>query len=230
VGSRDCSNIPLDAEAPPAPPPAPQGYDFCDLPGAVLEHAALSQKARSGSMREADLTGADLNGAGLDGMKFDGAAMGGATAVRAAFGENASLIAALAPRLTVSETRIDGAQFGEALLDEADFHDARVGIASTTNFHSASLRGATFTGSTFESIDMSFARLEHAHLDQIRHHTGARTTLQFANLTDATLKDSDWDGDEQGEAPWRWATLCHTLMPNIPGRVSGDRDCPSFRP
>jgi hypothetical protein len=56
-----------------------------------------------------------------------------------------------------------------------------------------------------------------------------RTSLFLANLTDATLKDSDWDKDEQGEAPWRWSTLCHTIMPDGVN-VSGDRDCPTFRP
>src|SRR6202042_2320999 len=56
VGSHDCSNMVLGPTS-----PGPAGYDFCDLPGAVLTQAALS-----GPMRDADLSGADLTNAGLN--------------------------------------------------------------------------------------------------------------------------------------------------------------------
>ena len=78
--------------------PGPAGYDFCDLPGAVLTQAALS-----GPMREADLTGADLANAGLKDIVFDGSAMGGLVATGADF-NGVSMIAAFAPRLTMPTT------------------------------------------------------------------------------------------------------------------------------
>jgi uncharacterized protein YjbI with pentapeptide repeats len=92
------------------------------------------------------------------------------------------------------------------------------------------LRRATFSRGTFDKVDLGFARLAKAKLDGVtaRTPTGKRrTSLFLANLTGATLagSDSDWDGDEAGERPWQWATLCDTIMP-AGATVSGDRDCP----
>ncbi len=214
VGSRDCSNRVLSAKT-----PAPGGYDFCDLPGAVLTQAALS-----GPMREADLTGANLAAGGLNGMVFDGAALGGAVLSGANF-SGVSMIAASAPRLTIPRTLIRGAQLRAASLDDADFSGTTI---SETTFAASSLRRATFTGATFDHVDLGFTRLAQAKLNRVAavspgHRRGS--SLFLADLTGATLAGSQWDNDEAGERPWQWATLCHTTLP-AGAAVSGNRDCP----
>jgi uncharacterized protein YjbI with pentapeptide repeats len=216
VGSRDCSDVVLSATTPPA-----GGYDFCDLPGAVLTQAALS-----GPMHDADLTGAKLGGAGLDGIVFDGAAMGGVLATGADF-NGVSMIQAFAPRLRMQKTLIRSAQLRAASLDDADFTGATI---SDTTFATAPLRRATFSDATFDKVDLGYARLAKAKLDRVvavssDPHRGRRSSLFLADLTGATLKGSEWDNDEAGDRPWQWATLCDTILP-ADAVVSGDRDCP----
>lgn len=216
VGSRDCSDVVLSATT-----PAAGGYDFCDLPGAVLTQAGLS-----GPMHKADLTGAKLGGAGLDGMVFDGAAMGGVLATGADF-NGVSMIQAFAPRLTMLKTLIRDARLRAASLDDADFTGATI---SETTFATAPLRRATFSGATFDKVDLGFARLAKAKLDRVGAmssdpHRGRRSSLFLADLTGATLKGSEWDDDEAGDRPWQWATLCDTILP-ADAVASGDRDCP----
>jgi uncharacterized protein YjbI with pentapeptide repeats len=216
VGGRDCSGVVLSATI-----PAPGGYDFCDLPGAVLTRAALS-----GPMREADLTGAELAGAGLTGVVFDGAAMGGAVATGANF-NGVSMIDVFAPRLTMPKTLIRGAQLRAATLDEANFTGVTI---SDSTFAAASLRRATFSDATFDKVDFGYARLAQARLNRVDAVSsdplrGRRSSLFLANLTGATLAGSQWDDDEAGDRPWQWATLCNTVLP-ADAIVSGDRDCP----
>ena len=216
VGSRDCSGVVLSATT-----PTPDGYDFCDLPGAVLTRAALS-----GPMREVDLTGAELGGAGLSGLVLDGAAMGGAVATGADF-NGVSMIDAFAPRLTMPKTLIRGARLRAARLDEANFTGTTI---SESTFAAASLRRATFSDATFDKVDLGFVRLAQAKLDHVDAvssdpHRGRRSSLFLADLTGATLADSEWDDDEAGDRPWQWATLCNTVLP-ADAIVSGDRDCP----
>jgi uncharacterized protein YjbI with pentapeptide repeats len=216
VGSRDCSGIVLSPES-----PAPAGYDFCDLPGAVLTQADLS-----GPMQEADLTGAEMAKARLNGIVFDGSAMGGAVATGADF-NGVSMIAASAPRLTMPTTLIRGAQLRADSLDDADFKGATI---SDTTFAAASLRRATFSDATFDKVDLGFAQLPKAKLDRVNavshdRRRDRRSSLFLADLTGATLKGSQWEDDEAGERPWEWATLCDTILP-ADATVSGDRDCP----
>lgn len=208
VGGRDCSNIAL------APtPPGPDGYDFCDLPGAVLTQAALS-----GTMREADLTGAELGHAGLEGMTFDGAAMAGAVMTGADF-KGVKMINAFAPGLTMRKTGIIGAVLMAARLDDADFKGSNL---DDTKFATASLRRATFSGATFDKVDLAYAQLPKAQLDGVVA-TASPSSLFLADLTGATLKDSKWRVNEAGEIPWEWATLCDTILP---GGTKTERDCP----
>jgi uncharacterized protein YjbI with pentapeptide repeats len=216
VGSRDCSDLVLSPKS-----PGPAGYDFCDLPGAVLTQAALS-----GPMREADLTGAELGDAGLNAIVFDGAAMGAAVATGADF-NGVSMIDTFAPRLTMPKTLIRGGQLRAASLDNADFKGATI---SDTTFAATSLRRATFSDATFDKVDLAYTRLAKARLDRVGAvspdpHRGRRSSLFLADLTGATLKGSEWDDDEAGDRPWQWATLCDTLLP-AGAAVSGDRDCP----
>ncbi len=216
VGSRDCSGVVLSATTPP-----PGGYDFCDLPGAVLTRASLS-----GPMREADLTGAELGGAGLSGIVLDAAAMGGAVATGAAF-NGVSMIGAFAPRLTMPNTLIRGAQLRATRLDEADFTGATI---SDTTFAASSLQRAAFSDATFDKVDLGYARLAKARLERVNAVSsdptrGRRSSLFLTDLTGATLAGSRWDNDEAGDHPWEWATLCSTVLP-ADAMVSGDRDCP----
>jgi uncharacterized protein YjbI with pentapeptide repeats len=212
VGSHDCSDVALTAKA-----PAPDGYSFCDLPGAFLRQAELS-----GPMRDADLTGARLRDAQLSGIIFDGSAMGGVVATGAAF-KSVSMIESFAPGLTIPMTTIENGTLVARSLDDADFKEADI---SETSFKTTRLRGATFTGATFSHDDLAFAALQKAKLDHLGRRT-ILTTLFLANLTGATLagKDSDWDDNEDHQRPWHWATLCDTIMPTG-ADISGDRDCP----
>lgn len=219
VGMRDCSNIVLNAA-----PPQPDQYNFCDLAGAVLRQADFS-----GSVREADLTGAELRDAGLNGAVFDGAAMGGVVATGADL-NSVHMIDAVAPRLTVPGTLISGATLAAARLDDADFADATL---LDTQFAAASLRRAKFSNATFDSVDLGFARLAKAKLDGVEapppppdpKHPRGPSSLFLANLTDANLTGSRWANSTEGEPPFRWPTLCDTIMP-AGVNVDGNRDCP----
>lgn len=220
VGSRDCSDVLIGTLAPPA-----GGYDLCDLPGAVLRKAELA-----GSMRLADLTGADLRGAGLRGVALDGAALGGVTAA-GADAAGLSMVQAWAPRLEMPRALIRSGQLRAARLDRADFAGSTM---SDTTFATAPLRGAAFSGAAFDKVDLAYADLDGARLDDVDAvsedpRRARRTSLFLADLTDATLAGSAFDHDEAGDRPWRWATLCRTVLPADAG-VDGDRDCPALRP
>jgi uncharacterized protein YjbI with pentapeptide repeats len=213
VGSRDCSGVLLKRQ-----PAAGETHDFCDLAGAVLTQAGIG-----GFMREADLSGADLANADLGGLTLDGSAAGGAVLTGAELG-GISLIAANAPRLMVRKTRLIGAQLRSADLDEANFEAS---VIADTTFATSTLRRAIFSEADFERVDLGLTNLAGAHLDGVDAGTPPDdnpSSLFLADLTGATLADSTWADDEEGNRPWRWATLCDTAMP--PGVDGGDRDCP----
>jgi uncharacterized protein YjbI with pentapeptide repeats len=214
VGSRACSGLLLKPN-----PGVGETYDFCDLAGATLTQAGVS-----GFMREADLTGADLANADLGGLTLSGSALGGAV-MSGADGGGMTMIAATAPRLVVRKTRLDGAQWRSVDLDEANFEAS---VLSEMIFATSSLRRAVFTQSDFVHDDFALTNLAGAKLDGVDAGQPGEenpNSLFLANLTGATLADSTWADDEEGNRPWRWATLCDTKMP--PGtEESGDRDCP----
>jgi uncharacterized protein YjbI with pentapeptide repeats len=213
VGSRDCSGLPLTSE-----PEAGTAYAFCDLVGAVLPQASLA-----GPMQDVDLTGADLTNASLGGVTFDGSAMGGATVSGAELG-GASLIAVTAPRLNARKTRIDSVQLRADDLDDANFEAAVIGEST---FAASTLRRANFHEADFLHDDLALTNLAGARLDGVDAGSPGDdnpNSLFLADLTGATLADSTWADDEEGNRPWTWATLCATAMP--PGVDGGDRDCP----
>jgi uncharacterized protein YjbI with pentapeptide repeats len=213
VGSRDCSGLPLTSE-----PEAGVSYAFCDLVGAVLPQASLA-----GPMQDVDLTGADLTNANLGGVTFDGAAMGGATVSGAELG-GASLIAVTAPRLNARKTRIDSVQLRADDLDDANFEASVIGEST---FAASTLRRANFHEADFVHVDLGLTNLAGAHLDGVDAGSPGQdnpNSLFLDDLTGATLADSTWADDEEGNRPWTWATLCRTAMP--PGVDGGDRDCP----
>jgi uncharacterized protein YjbI with pentapeptide repeats len=213
VGSRDCSGLPLTSE-----PEAGTSYAFCDLVGAVLPQASLA-----GPMQDVDLTGADLTNASLGGVTFDGSAMGGATVSGAELG-GASLIAVKAPRLNARKTRIDNVQLRADDLDDANFEASVIG---ETTFAASTLRRANFHEADFLHDDLALTDLAGARLDGVdagMPEDENPNSLFLADLSGATLADSTWADDEEGNRPWTWATLCRTAMP--PGVDGGDRDCP----
>jgi uncharacterized protein YjbI with pentapeptide repeats len=213
VGSRDCSGLPLTSE-----PEAGTAYAFCDLVGAVLPQASLA-----GPMQDVDLTGADLTNASLGGVTFDGSAMGGATVSGAELG-GASLIAVTAPRLNARKTRIDDVQLRADDLDDANFEASVIGESI---FAASTLRRANFHEADFLHDDFALTNLAGARLDGVDAGSPGDenpNSLFLADLTGATLADSTWVDDEEGNRPWTWATLCRTTMP--PGVDGGDRDCP----
>jgi uncharacterized protein YjbI with pentapeptide repeats len=213
VGSRDCSGLPLTSE-----PEAGTTYAFCDLVGAVLPQASLA-----GPMQDVDLTGADLTDASLGGVTFDGSAMGGATVSGAELG-GASLIAVTAPRLNARKTRIDSVQLRADDLDDANFEASVIG---ETTFAASTLRRANFHEADFLHDDLALTNLAGARLDGVDAGSPGDenpNSLFLADLTGATLADSTWADDEEGNRPWTWATLCRTAMPR--GVDGGDRDCP----
>ena len=213
VGSRDCSGLPLTSEPEPG-----TAYAFCDLVGAVLPQASLA-----GPIQDVDLTGADLANAGLGGVTFDGSAMGGATVSGAELG-GASLIAVTAPRLNARKTRIDSVQLRADDLDDANFEASVIGEST---FAASTLRRANFHEADFLHDDLALTNLAGARLDGVDAGSPDDenpNSLFLADLTGATLADSTWADDEEGNRPWTWATLCRTAMP--PGVDGGDRDCP----
>jgi len=218
VGSRDCSDLLLSARQPPA-----GGYEFCDLVAAALTRASLSASSGEVDMRDVDLTGAKLEGAGLDEVKFDGGALGGVDATGADF-DGVTMIDATAPRLTMPMTHLGGDRVRGTDLDGADFSGS---VISGGTFATSSLRRASFSKATLANVDLGYARLAGAKLDHVdaRPAAGDHSSLFLADLTDATLADSHWPDDEEGERPWQWATLCHTRLPEDAG-IGGDRDCP----
>jgi uncharacterized protein YjbI with pentapeptide repeats len=218
VGSRDCSDLLLSAKQQPV-----GGYKFCDLAGAALTRASLSGATGEVDMRDVDLTGAELEGAELDEVKFDGGALAGVDATGADF-DGVTMIDATAPRLTMPKTRLSGDRLRGTDLDGADFSGS---VIAGGTFATSSLRKANFSKATLASVDLGFTRLTGAQLDGVNAEPAAddHSSLFLADLTDATLADSHWPDDEEGERPWQWATLCRTKMP-ADSAISGDRDCP----
>jgi uncharacterized protein YjbI with pentapeptide repeats len=220
VGSRDCSDLLIGPTA-----PGPDGYDFCDLAGAVLTRASLS-----GPMQEVDLSGVVLGDAKLNGIVFDGAALSGAVMTGAEMA-SVSMVAASAPRLTLPKTLLRSPKLRAADLDGADFAGDTI---SDGTFAASSLRRAKFSDATFDKVDLGYARLAGADLARVEAlspdpRRPRRSSLFLADLTGATLAGSEWADDEAGERPWQWATLCDTRLP-ADATVSGDRDCPrSYR-
>jgi uncharacterized protein YjbI with pentapeptide repeats len=217
VGSRDCADLTFGS-----PVSTASNYDFCDLAGAVLNRVSLA----GSSMRDVDLSGAELRGAGLEGVKFDGAAMGGADLAGATLRKN-SMVLVTAPGLTMPRTLLDDAQLVGADLDGANFEEARI---SETILATASLRRAVFSGAVLGHDDLAYTDLADAKLDEVdaaseRGEPRNYNSLFLADLTGATLADSHWDTDENGEVPWNWSILCGTKMPTG-AKESGDRDCP----
>jgi uncharacterized protein YjbI with pentapeptide repeats len=137
------------------------------------------------------------------------------------------MIETFAPRLSMPKTLITGAQLRTTNLDQANFTGATI---SDTTFAASPLRRARFDDAAFDKVDLGYARLAGARLERVDAvssdpHRGRRSSLFLADLTGASLKDSDWDDDEAGDRPWQWATLCDTILPPD-AVVSGDRDCP----
>jgi uncharacterized protein YjbI with pentapeptide repeats len=211
VGRYDCSRVALVPDS-----TRLSGLDFCDLTGATLNTAALGPT----TMRDADLTGATIERGRLDGLNLDGAALAGVEATGATV-VGGRMLAASAPGLTLSDASVTGTLMQARNLSDASF--ARTDLNDTVRFATATMLRATFDDATLDHTDLGFANLMGASLKRVR---ATESTLFLADLTHASLADSTWTDDEEGELPWLWATLCDTTMPPRSGGIGGNRDCP----
>ncbi|MDO8730999.1 MAG: pentapeptide repeat-containing protein [Actinomycetota bacterium] len=210
VGKYDCSRVALTADSVDA-------LDYCDLSGAMLDLAALNGRF----MRMVDLSGATMRRSSIAALTWDGAHLGSLDAAGAYFA-NIGMFNAWAPKLDLSGGFLNGSKMWARNLDGADFSNAKI---SDSPFTAASLRGAVFTKATFIHQDMAYADLLNAKLDFV-DATQLNPSLFLANLVGADMTKSIWIGDESGQNPWQWATLCSTTLPDAKYGTSGDRDCP----
>ena len=207
VGSVDCSDRTI------GPGARPGALQYCDLVGGSLAGADLS----SADLRMADITGGVLRMAGLNKTNLDGGRLAGVDASDAVIKET-FLRATLAPRLAIRSTLVDRANFYGAVLNKSDFTRSTF---LDTAFNAAGLDGGTsFTGTTLNHVDLAYARLVGSNFSGARLVN--RSSLFFANITDADLREATLTVTEEGESPLRWAEICRTTLPD--GSVS-HRDC-----
>jgi uncharacterized protein YjbI with pentapeptide repeats len=206
VGSADCSDRPVGPEA------GAGALRYCDLVGASLAGADLS----STDMHMADLTGAGLRSAGLASAILDGGRLAGVDASGAVI-RDTSMVAILAPKLTIRATKVGKDNLYGASLNGSDFSHSTFEDAA---FTAAELDGRTsFADTTLIHVDLAFARLVGS---DFRRAELERTSLFFANLTGATLLGATLTEPEEGGDPLVWAEVCRTTLPD--GSVS-KRDC-----
>lgn len=209
IGGFDCSRVALTMDS-------ARPLDFCDLAGATLDTAALTGR----SMRLVDLAGATARDSLLAGLFLDGARAGGMQASGATL-SNVSALDLWAPRLDLSDASITGSPLYPRNLDDADFTRAKV---SDSPLAGASLRRADFTKARLIHLDLAYADLRGASFVGA-DATRSNPSLFLADLTRADMSGSQWNDDETGGSPLRWAVLCRTAPPASP-TVDGDRDCP----
>jgi uncharacterized protein YjbI with pentapeptide repeats len=210
IGRRDCSGEAIEAGA---------QLNECDLTGADLQRALVSERAAGTRMRLADLTGADLRGADLTGLNVAGGRMNGAEAEEAVF-DNVYLSGAEATHLQAEGASVDraegtaGGNIFAANLTDADFHGAELNGLS---LNASDLDGADFRDSTWHSVEAETASFRGADL---RGMEGPAPNVYFADFADAKLGDTPFT-----EVDLAWAKLCHTDLPAGIVAELADRDC-----
>jgi uncharacterized protein YjbI with pentapeptide repeats len=210
IGTLDCSRVALTADS-------ARALDFCDLSGAMLDTAALNGR----SMREVDLAGATMHNARIGGLFLDGSRLAGVDADGSRW-SNISAFDSWAPRLDLSGGTVVGSPLYPRNLDGAVFDGSTLTDSPLT---AASLRRATFAKARLIHPDLAYADLSEARMTGVDASL-SNPSLFLADLTRADLSGSTWNVDETGDNPWRWATLCSSLLPSQDFGVSGDRDCP----
>ncbi|HEX3736227.1 MAG TPA: pentapeptide repeat-containing protein [Solirubrobacterales bacterium] len=205
IGRRDCSEVAVTPGA---------NLQQCDLVGAYLNRAQVSQRKIATNMRIADLTGAKMEGADLGGLNVAGGRLNGVMATGAIF-DNVYIAGAEASRLDAEHAKITdetgGANMYDARLEGANFQGSRM---NGTSVDRADLAGADFRNATWNAIEASTTKFRGADL---RGFKSATPHISLADFTDAKLKGTGFT-----DAELKWATLCHTEMPS--GAIE-DRDC-----
>jgi uncharacterized protein YjbI with pentapeptide repeats/beta-lactamase regulating signal transducer with metallopeptidase domain len=175
----------------------------CAFPNANLRVVDLSRRSLVGAnLRGADLTGATLAGVRLVGVDLEGAKLDGSDLRNAKLIgcnlRNASLKNARLDGISIVGTNLQGIKLSSASLRpllencaNCDFRGLDLHGQDLRNLHlaSASLRGvdlrnANLSGSTFDRVDFSLARLEGADLSNVKL---LGCSLRSANLHGANL-------------------------------------------
>jgi uncharacterized protein YjbI with pentapeptide repeats len=179
-------------------------HPFIELP-----HRAMASEPNhahpehpEGSRDGRDLSGANFNGASLAGFNFEGADLtganfDGATLTEARFGRGPSGIAVDDPgdacdlqrHGAAGRTRLDGASFVQANLQDADL---RAAVLSGARLNGAVLTRARFDGATADSADLTDATGAGASFNDacLRGARLRRAKLQVASFKSAHLEVS----------------------------------------
>jgi uncharacterized protein YjbI with pentapeptide repeats len=214
IGTRNCSDRSV---APPPDGTTEMNFDFCDLTGASLPHAALAPTGPPSSFRKANLTGADLTGAYLSHALLSGSLLAGADASGADM-TFTSIAGSLAPRFAARATLISNLSGIALYAPGADFSHST--LAGGT-LQGSNLRGANFTATTLTSgvvlwsADLRGAYFAGSYLDAPR--------MLLTNLTAADLRGATYVPAVSVGADFRWTTLCRTTWFN---GSQNNRDCP----
>lgn len=220
IGTEDCSATPILPGA---------RLNHCDLTGADLDGALVSQHdpkgdegrtdSRSTRLVRADLTGATMVRADVSGASIAGGRINGADLTRGKL-DNLSLAGTEAVELiargatsdkdakdsgaNLFNTRLTGADLRETQFNGVSFQQA---VLNGADLRGARWQGALATGSSFRAADLTGASL------------GPGSSVYFADFTDATLT-----GTDLSDIQLTWATLCRTALP-AGVRADGQRDC-----
>lgn len=214
IGTRNCSDRSV---APTVNPASEMNFDFCDLTGASLTHAALAPAGPPSSFRKANLTGADLTGAFLAHAVLSGSLLAGADASRADL-TFATMTGTLAPRFAARTTLISNLIATAISAPGSDFSHSTLTAGS---LQGSDLRGANFSSATLTNkMMLSFADLRQASF--VGAYLDAPWLL-LTNLTAADLRGATYVPAVSVGADFRWTTLCRTIWFN---GTRNDRDCP----
>ncbi len=214
IGRRDCADVAITPGA---------NLNECDLTGADLDGAVVSQRSPAGlisRMLLADLTGASMRGADLEGLSVAGGRLNGADLTNADL-TNLSLAKAEAKKLEARGAASDpkegtgGGNFFDTNLSDSDFHGA---VLNGVSMNHADLDGVDFGDARWASVEAGTASLRGADLSGLR--VFGVTRFPWADLTDADLQ-----GAGLSPVELEWVTLCNTTMPGGKPDPLEDRDC-----
>ncbi|MFC9297688.1 pentapeptide repeat-containing protein [Streptomyces sp. NPDC057011] len=183
----------------------------------VLGRRPIRPEKNRIDLRHVDLRGVDLSGGYLVGADFTGSDLRGA-----------DFSASHMHRVTLRETRLDGAHFVESLMDGC-FLDGCRGI--DVNFNCAILRGASFGEVNLTTVDLSGADLWASRRvgstvlgvkfdsADLRFALFINSTIQRAIFRCATLSLAQVAGTEYPECDFEGANLDGAIF--IAGDLSG---------
>lgn len=212
IGRSDCSDVAIVPGA---------RLDRCDLVGAFLDRALVSERKTATRMLLADLTGATMRGADLTGLSVAGGRLNGADATGAVL-DNLSLAGAEATGLIASDATSDrlegtaGGNFFDARLTDSVFTGA---VLNGVSLNHAALNGANFRDARWRGVLAETTNFRGADLSGLKMLT---SSVYFADFTDANLQGASLSPAEDWATVLQWTTLCRTTLP---GGGQEDRDC-----